>query len=183
MTAGLPKSNLNELLSLAYPELRLMAEGFLSRGSPDPVLQPTSLVHEVYLRLLRQDGAEWSGRTHCLAVAAMTMRRILIDQARRSSLRRRHNRELRVGPASLFGRGVGQRTNLLALEEALRRLAIDHPRKARVVQLRFYGGLTLDETAEALSTCPRTIERDWRYARAWLFRELSGGATPSAASA
>lgn len=183
MNAGLTKSSLNRLLSLAYPDLRSMARRLLSRERGFRVLQPTALVHEAYLRLLRQELASWSGRTHCLAVAAMTMRRILIDEARKDSFHRQRQGEIRVALAPLLGGGPPQMTNLLALEEAIRRLSAEHPRKARVVELRFYGGLSFDDTAEALMTSPRTIERDWRYARAWLYRELSGVPSTSAESA
>lgn len=162
----------DRLLPLVYDELRRVAEQEMDHETPGHTLQPTAVVHEVYLRLVVQDRVEWRGRAHFFAVAAQAIRRILVDHARRRiTAKRGGNRlkfELHEQLVSAFERSV----DVLALDEALVRLAATHPRNARIVQARFFGGLTVKEVAEVLGVGTATVEREWRFARAWLYDRL-----------
>jgi RNA polymerase sigma factor (TIGR02999 family) len=168
------KSGVNELLPLVYDELRRLAESFLSHERPDHTLSATALVHEAYLKLVDQTSARWQDRAHFFAVASQAMRRILVDHARAQARLKRGGALQRVtldGQAELASKPD---TDLVALDDALNRLADTSPDSIRVVEMRYFGGMTIDETAAALGLSTATIEREWRYARAWLFRELAG---------
>jgi RNA polymerase sigma factor (TIGR02999 family) len=167
----------SELLPLVYDELRKLAARKLAGEKPGQTLQATALVHEAYLRLVGQDGRSWNGRGHFFAAAAEAMRRILVEKAR-SKRREKHGGgrvRVELDDAELVGRMPAE--DLLALDEALIRLASEDPRKARLVELRFFAGLNLEEAAEVLGVSAVTAKRDWRYARAWLHREVTGDST------
>jgi RNA polymerase sigma factor (TIGR02999 family) len=162
-----------ELIAIVYPELRRMAALYLRRKAPNHTLQPTALVHELYVRLLAANPVEWQDRIHFFAVAAQQMRRILIDYLRAAWASKRGGGQLRVTLTEL-AQQIGPRSDdLLALDEALTRLAERDPRAARVVELRFFGGLHERDAALALNISVATLKRDWKFARAWLSAELS----------
>ncbi|MEM7583611.1 MAG: sigma-70 family RNA polymerase sigma factor [Acidobacteriota bacterium] len=163
---------LDELTPMVYSELRRLAQSYMSREAPEHMLQPTALVHEAYLRLVGLD-VNWHGRQHFFAVAARLMRRILIDFARQQAAAKRGGPER---PLALDGLelAIEQATDLLALDDALQQLAAIDERKARVVELRFFAGLTIDETADVLEVSHATVERDLKLAKAWLAREMDG---------
>ncbi len=163
---------LGELTPIVYGELRRLAQSYMSREGPEHVLQPTALVHEAYLRLVGLD-VRWHGRQHFFAVAARLMRRILIDFARQQTAAKRGGPERTVALDGLEI-AIEQASDLLALDDALQRLAEMDERKARVVELRFFAGLTIDETAEVISVSHATVERDLKLAKAWLAREMDG---------
>ena len=164
---------LNELIPLIEQELHRIAHQFMNRESPGHTLQTTALVNEAYLRLIDQNSVRWQNRAHFFAIAARTMRRILIDYARKSARAKRGGKARKI---SLDDVAVvvshEQSAELVALDEALERLAARDPRRGRVVELRFFGGLNTDEVAEVLGISPNTVTRDWNMARAWLAREL-----------
>lgn len=168
---------LEALTPLVYDDLRRLA-GYLLRGErPGHTLQPTALVNEAYLKLAGQRGTPWHNRSHFVAIAARAMRQILVDYARgRHRAKRNHGASfLPLDEAIAF---AGERaTDLLALDQALNRLSAMDPRKARVVELRFFGGLDNEEIAELLHTSANTVMRDWSFAKAWLAREM-GTAVP-----
>jgi RNA polymerase sigma-70 factor (ECF subfamily) len=162
------------LLAALYRELHAMARQRLRRERPGSTLQTTALVHESYLRLVDQRRVEWRDRGHFLALAATSMRRVLIDRAR---ARRAGKRGAGVVPLTLSDAdalGIDPALEILEVDEALRRLAAAFPRPARVVELRFFGGLELEEIGAVLEVTERTVQRDWAFARAWLARELGG---------
>jgi len=166
---------LDRLVPLVYDELRRQARLQLRRERAGHTLQPTALVHEAFLRLAGQRRAQWQNREQFFAVAARAMRRVLVDHARaRGAAKRGDGRTLIAldeAPAPSAPPGV----DVLALDRALDRLGEIDPRQARVVELRYFGGLTAPETASALDVSLATVNRDWAMARAWLFRELGGG--------
>jgi RNA polymerase sigma factor (TIGR02999 family) len=162
-----------ELLPLVYEELRQLAAAKMAQEKPGQTLQATALVHEAYLRLVDQEAAQrWDSRGHFFAAAAEAMRRILIEGARRKRAEKRGGgwQRQELMDAELAVDTAGE--DLFAVDEALTRLAAAEPDLARLVQLRFFGGLSLEETARCLGISPRTAYRDWAYARAWLRREL-----------
>ncbi|HXJ59358.1 MAG TPA: ECF-type sigma factor [Verrucomicrobiae bacterium] len=164
-----------QLLPLVYEELRRLAASKLSAEKAPQTLQPTALVHEAWLRLAREEKQAWNGRTHFMSAAAEAMRRILIDNARRKRAIRHGGGQERVDMDDLGLEICAPDTDdeeLLAIHEALDALAAHDARKAEVVKLHFFVGLTLGETAEALAVSEPTAKRDWTYARTWLFREL-----------
>ncbi len=163
-----------ELLPLVYEQLRAIAGSYF-RGQPaDNTLQPTALVHEAYLKLVNAPSRDWNGRVHFCAVAATAMRQILHDRARRRKTAKRGGDARRV-PLDWMVTPTNKSTiDLEALDEALERLSQLSPRQARMVELRYFGGLTIDETAQVLDVSAATVENDWRVARAWLNRELRG---------
>lgn len=166
---------LDQMLPLVYDELHRLAAGYLSRERADHTLQPTALVHEAYLRLISQRDVDWRNRAQFLGVAAGMMRRILVNHARDRVAAKRGGPKEQVS-LSLVGAVSGvPDVDLIALEEALDRLTVLDPRKARVVELRFFGGLTTEEIAEVLDTSRPTVERDWSFARAWLYDAIQGG--------
>jgi len=166
-----------ELLPLVYQDLRRLAERYMSRERPGHTLQPTALVHEVYLKLVDQTRANWKGKSHFFAVAAQAMRRLLIDHARGRRREKRGGARQRVTLAESLLPSTGNELDfeeLLSLNSALEKLATVEARADQVVEFRFFGGLTVPEVAHVLDVSARTVEGDWTYARAWLRRELSG---------
>lgn len=166
---------IQELLPLIYDDLRRMARGLYHGNVAQRTLQPTALVHEAYLRLVGAPARHFEGRLHFLRVAALAMRQLLTDYARERSAQKRGGGLERVTIGNLATDEAGEPTDgldALALEEALVKLAELHPRQARVVELRFLTGLSVEETAEALGIAPRTARFDWQMARAWLTRFL-----------
>lgn len=164
----------DELLPLVYDELRRRAAAHVRGERRDTVLQPTALVHEAYIRLVGQRRAVWHNRTQFLAVASQLMRRILVDRARARKMAKRSGRWTRVALDDGVKTAPGADVDVLDLDAALTSLAEFDARKSRIAELRFFTGLSLEETAEALGVSLATVERDWQAARAWLFRELSG---------
>jgi RNA polymerase sigma factor (TIGR02999 family) len=162
------------LMPLVYQELRRQAAGRLRRERRGQTLQPTALVHEVYLRLVDQRNALWQNRAQFFAVASQMMRRILVDRARAHKMAKRSGRWTRVtlDEAVQVARPVD--VDVLDLDAALTRLAQFDPRKSQIAEHRFFGGLSLDEAAEVVGVSRATVERDWQAARAWLFKELGG---------
>ena len=165
---------LPKLIPLIYNELRRLAARFLRDEREGHTLQPTALVHEAYLRLAGQNRAEWHNRAQFMAVAAQVMRRILVDYARQHVAAKRGGgapiSELGLHEASA---GAEQSEETLAIDEALARLAALDPQQAHVVEMRYFGGLTVEETADALGIAPRTVKRDWAMAKAWLRMEIA----------
>jgi RNA polymerase sigma factor (TIGR02999 family) len=162
-----------QLLPLIYVELRRLAAAKMAGESPDHTLQPTALVHEAYIRLVgRNESPRWESRGHFFAAASVAMRRILVESARRKrSLR--HGGELSRRQADPDREAAPQADDkILAIDEALERLAEQHPEVAKLVELKYFAGLTLDEAAAALGVSSRTSDRYWAYAKAWLYREL-----------
>jgi RNA polymerase sigma factor (TIGR02999 family) len=162
------------LVPLVYDELHRMARRYLAGERSNITLQATALVNEVCLRLLGWDKTHWKNRGHFFGVSAQMMRRVLVDIARRRLAERRGGGEaVRVPLDDVDVAAREPDADLVAVDEALERLAIEDPRKARVVELRFFGGLSVDETADALGVSPRTVHNDWAFARAWLYRALA----------
>jgi RNA polymerase sigma factor (TIGR02999 family) len=164
---------LASLVPLVYEELRHMAERYLARESPGHTLQPTALVHETYLKLVDQNRATWKNRGHFFAVAAQTMRRLLVDYARHRDADKRGGSSTRVALEEASSIASEQNAEVIALDEALDKLALLDKTQAQIVELRYFGGLTLDEIAEATGSSPSTVGRAFRLAKAWLYRELS----------
>ncbi|HEX5030446.1 MAG TPA: sigma-70 family RNA polymerase sigma factor [Candidatus Eisenbacteria bacterium] len=171
---------LNALLPLVYDEMRRLAGSYLRNEGAGHTLQPTALAHEAYLRLLDQRQVSWQNRAHFMGLAAQAMRRILVDHARRRGAQKRGGGAMRVTleDADAAGEAISSALPLDVpaeeLDEALDRLASLDERQARVVELRFFTGLSIEEAAEALGVSPATVKRDWTLARAWLHRELKG---------
>jgi RNA polymerase sigma-70 factor (ECF subfamily) len=166
------KSVVPQLMPLVYDELRRLAASYMRRERPDHTLQPTALVHEAYLRLVEQRATSWKNRAHFFGVAAQLMRRILVDHARGRLRNKRGGEGQKVSLDEAFVFSPDQSAEIVDVDEALSRLEKLDPRQCRVVELRFFGGLTVDEAAEALHISPRTVEREWQFARAWLYMEL-----------
>jgi RNA polymerase sigma factor (TIGR02999 family) len=160
------------LIPLVYRELRRRAGAYLRRERPGHTLQPTALVHEAYLRLVGQRKLAWKNRAQFLALAAQMMRRILVDHARRGKVGKRSGRWMRVELDAAVPAPDAD-SNVVALNDLLNRLAEFDLRKSRVVELRYFGGLSLNETARVLGVSPATVDREWRLARAWLRRRLN----------
>jgi RNA polymerase sigma-70 factor (ECF subfamily) len=168
----------DELMPLVYDELRRLAQSYMRRERGEHTLDATGLVHEAYLRLVHQERVHWRGRSHFFAVGAQVMRRLLVDHARRKHADKRGGDWAQVtleGAEALLGTGIDRET-LLALDVALDELASFDPRGAEVVSLRFFGGLDVPDVAAMLGVSRRTVEGDWTHARAWLRRQLDGGA-------
>jgi RNA polymerase sigma-70 factor (ECF subfamily) len=163
------------LIEVLYAELREMAQAKLARERPGSTLQTTALVHEAYLRLIDQRAIDWRDRGHFLALAATMMRRVLVDRARARNARKRGGGEAAITLTDAAAAGFDAVADILDVDRVLDRLAAAYPRPARVVELRFFGGLELAEIAVVLGVTDRTIKRDWAFARAWLARELGGG--------
>jgi RNA polymerase sigma factor (TIGR02999 family) len=160
------------LLPLVYDELRALAAKALKRERHDHTLQPTALVHEAFLRLIDQKDAEYNSRTHFFAVSAQMIRRILVDHARQHHAAKRGGDWMKVTFEHASPAASDEVVDLLGLDEALTRLASLDERQSKVVEMRFFGGLSVEETATMLNVSPRTVEQDWRMAKAWLKREL-----------
>jgi RNA polymerase sigma factor (TIGR02999 family) len=169
---GTDQAGMAALLPMVYDELRSLADAYLKQERPDHTLQPTALVHEAYLRLAKAKGSHWENRVHFYRVAAKTMRRILINHARGHGAEKRGGGRKPISLNESQAASPGQAIDLLALDDALTRLSSMDTTAARIVELRFFGGCTISETAEALDISPATVERDWRTARAWLHAEL-----------
>jgi len=171
--AGAPGA-VDQLLTQVYDELKVLAAGYLRAERADHTLQTTALVHEAYLKLVDQRRTSWQNRGHFFGTAAQAMRRILVDHARRRRARKRDAGR----PVTLDEELAGQAAesgDLLAVDQALERLALLDARQARIVELRYFGGLSIEQTAEALEISPATVKRDWVSAKAWLQRELAEG--------
>jgi RNA polymerase sigma factor (TIGR02999 family) len=160
------------LLEVVYPELRRLAAAMMRRERRDHTLQPTALVHEAYLKLADRVGTGWQDRAHFFGVASRAMRQVLVDHARRRGARKRGSAATRITFNESERGGGGWEPDLLALHDALDRLAAVDARGARVVELRVFGGLTVDEVAQALGVSRRTVDGDWAVARMWLARAL-----------
>lgn len=162
-----------KLLPLVYEEFRQLARHYLQQERANHTLQPTALVHEAYMKLIDQSRVNWQGRTHFFAVAAQAMRRILVDHARHHLRLKRGGGQHRVMLDENVALSAKDRDeDVVALDEALQKLADFDPRQAKVVEMRFFAGLSVEEVAEQLGVSKRTVEGDWTMARAWLSREL-----------
>jgi RNA polymerase sigma-70 factor (ECF subfamily) len=169
---GTSGKHVDDLVPLVYDELRRVAARYLRRESPGNTLQPTALVHEAFLKLAQQQRVDWQGRTHVLAIGAKAMRRILVDHAKRKR-RVKHGGGLkRIELDEATALSPQRDADLLAVDEALEKLAQIDQRQATIVELRFFGGMTVEEVAEALGVSKRTVEAEWTMVRAWLRREL-----------
>ena len=166
---------LDDLMPLVYDELQRIAQRHLRRESSDRTLQTTALVHEAYLRMLGQAEVAWQSRAQFFGLAATLMRRILVDHTRERCAEKRGGGQfhLSLSHADLFARSP--EIGLLTLDEALQTLAAIKPQHCRIIELRYFGGLTIEETAEVLKISPATVKREWATARAWLHREIAGG--------
>jgi RNA polymerase sigma factor (TIGR02999 family) len=174
---GGDKAALDALLPLVYAELRRIARHYLSNERSDHTLQSTALVHEAYLRLAKQQLPEWQNRAHFFAVAAQLMRQILVDHARTHRASKRGGAVYVLGLEEAEEKAQPLDLDIVALDDALKTLAELDLQQSRVVELKFFGGLSIEETAEVLGVSPSTVKREWITARAWLYRELERGAT------
>jgi RNA polymerase sigma factor (TIGR02999 family) len=163
---------LERLIPLVYDELHALASRYLSRERRDHTLQTTALVNEAFVKLAGQRKVDWQSRAHFFGIAAKLMRRILVDHARSQGADKRGGREVRVALEEDVAQQDGPDVDLIALDAALAKLEALDPRQARVVELRYFGGLSVDETAEALGSSPATVKRDWTLARAFLHQQL-----------
>jgi len=168
------RQSLDSLLPVVYQELRRLAASYIRHEKPGQTLQPTALVHEAYLRLMKDRPDRWQNKAHFCAIAAHSMRQILIERARARNAQKRWGEKARITLEEELVQGGERTVDLLALDEAIERLAALDPAQARIVELRFFGGLTVEETADALDVSPATVKRHWTVARAWLARELEG---------
>lgn len=166
-------SALDRLMPLVYKELHRLARRYMRQERRDHTLQATSLVNEAYLRLIDVNRVEWRNRAHFLALAAQMMRRILVESARSRHRQKRGGGAVHVNLDDVLELPDSKERDLLALNDALSALATFDARMGQVVELRFFGGLTVEETAEALDVSPETVMRDWKTAKAWLLREIS----------
>jgi RNA polymerase sigma-70 factor, ECF subfamily len=171
--AGGDRTALDRLTPRVYQELRRMARNFVRQERTGRTIQATALVHEAYLRLLQVDNVNWEQRAHFFAICAQVMRRILLEGARRRATSKRGEGLERVTLGDVPQADTSRAGKLIALDEALNRLSKADPRKAQVIELRFFGGLTVEETAAVLKVSPDTVARDWRSARAWLLSEIA----------
>lgn len=169
------QSALNRLMPLVYDELRRLARRCLRRERAGHTIQTTTLVHEAYLRLIDADRVPWQNRAHFFAIAAKLMRRILVDEARKRHFQKRGGEFTRISLDDALVMSAERCSELLALDEALDRLARFAARKSQVVELRFFGGMSIEETAAALNVSTDIVKREWRTAKLWLLRELKGG--------
>jgi RNA polymerase sigma-70 factor, ECF subfamily len=167
------KTAFDKLMPLVYGELRQMAKRYMDRQPTGHTLQTTALIHEAYLRLVGQSEVQWQNRAHFFGVAARAMRHILVDYARNRQAAKRGGAVQQVTLDEAATVSAEQAAELVALDDALESLAAFDRRKSQVVELRYFGGLTVEETAEVLQVSPGTVARDWRLARTWLLRELS----------
>ena len=170
-TAG-DQSALNKLAPLVEAELHRLARLYLKREHPGHTLQTTALVNEAYLRLIDWKNVQWQNRAHFFGVSAQLMRRILVDHARRQRYLKRGGQAMKISLDEAKIGSAERAKDLVALDEALTRLAAIDPRKSQIVELRFFGGLSVEETAEGVKVSPRTVKRDWSLARACLYSEL-----------
>jgi RNA polymerase sigma-70 factor (ECF subfamily) len=166
---------LERLMPLVHAELRRLARGQMAGERRGHVLQATALVNEAYLRLVNLRQVQWRDRAHFFAMAARLMRRVLVDAARERRAQRRGGGQVLVTFDEDLPVSADPPYDLVALDDALQALAVDHSRKARVVELRFFGGLSVDQTAHVLDVSDDTMTRDWKFAKAWLLREMTAG--------
>ena len=170
--AGDPKAR-EQVLPLVYEELRSIARGYFVRERRGHTLQATAIVHDAYVRLIENSGIEWRNRAHFVGMAARSMRHILVDHARHRNAAKRGGKEAKLTLVEADALAMGRPPDLLALDDALAALARVDELKASIVELRFFGGLTVAETASYLEIAPATVTRHWNRARAWLYRQLS----------
>ncbi|HXK06331.1 MAG TPA: sigma-70 family RNA polymerase sigma factor [Verrucomicrobiae bacterium] len=170
------KRALDEMTPMVYEELRRLARRFLAAERPDHTLQPTALVHEAYLRLIDQHAVDWRNRAHFLAMAATMMRRILINHAQAHKAAKREGSVQMVALDEAFGVRLDPRLDILHLNTTLERLTSLDQQQGRVVELRYFGGLSVEETAEVLGISPATVKREWSTARLWLMHQMEGDA-------
>jgi len=168
------KESLDKLMPVVYDELRRQAARYLRREQPGHTLQTTALIHEAYVRLVDQHNVQWQNRAHFFGIAAQMMRRILVDHARTKKRAKRGGSDIKISLDDATVMVKGQDLDVVAVDEALTRLAKIDEQQSRVVELRFFSGLTVEETAEVMGISPATVKRDWSMAKAWLHRELSG---------
>ena len=168
------KESLDKLMPVVYDELRRQPARYLRREQPGHTLQTTALIHEAYVRLVDQHNVQWQNRAHFFGIAAQMMRRILVDHARRKKRAKRGGSDIKISLDDATVAVQGQDLDVVAVDEALTRLAKIDEQQSRVVELRFFSGLTVEETAEVMGISPATVKRDWSMAKAWLHRELSG---------
>ena len=166
------RSALDRLMPLVYGELHQLAEHYMSREDPAHTLQSTALVHEAYLKLIDQQRVQWKNRAQFFGVAAQMLRRILVDHARIAKAQKRGGEARKLSLDEAVDAPEARDLDLVALDDAMNALAQIDAQQSRVIELRFFGGLTVEETAEALDISPATVKRDWVTAKAWLFREL-----------
>jgi RNA polymerase sigma factor (TIGR02999 family) len=172
------KAALDRLMPLVYSELHNLAEGYLRRERADHSLEATALVNEAYLRLVDVQRVQWENRAHFFAISARLLRQILVDFARRRSYQKRGGGIMHISLEATLLVGEQPDDDLAALDEALKKLAEIDLRKSQVVELRFFGGLNVEETASVLEVSVETVKRDWRLAKSWLKRQLSEGDPP-----
>lgn len=165
---------LEQLIPMVYPELRRMARRYMGRENAQHTLQTSALINEAYLRLIDQQEVEWQDRAHFYAVAAQVMRHILVDHARKHRYIKHGGGTQHIALDDIAVLKEERASEFIALDDALNGLAEIDQRKSRIVELRFFGGLTVEETAQVLDISPITVKREWRAARAWLLREISG---------
>jgi RNA polymerase sigma factor (TIGR02999 family) len=165
---------LERLMPLVYDELRRLARNYLRHERPDHTLQCTALVHEAYIRMVNQKEVSWQNRSHFFGVAAQSIRHILVDYARAYQTAKRGSGAHKLSLDAAMGVPAGQDIDLIALDDALNQLAAIDAQQGRVVELRFFGGLSIEETAAVLKISPATVKREWVMAKAWLFQNLSG---------
>jgi RNA polymerase sigma factor (TIGR02999 family) len=172
--SGGDQEALEKLTPLVYAELRRAAHRYMARERPDDTLQTSALVNEIYMRLVDAQQVNWQDRAHFFGVCARLMRRVLTDFARSRGYLKRGGRSLHVALDESLVVSPEPRADLVALDEALNAFAAIDPRKSQVVELRFFGGLSVEETAEVLKVSPDTVKRDWKLARVWLLGEMAG---------
>jgi RNA polymerase sigma factor (TIGR02999 family) len=170
---------LDQLFPIVYEELRRLAGYYLRMEAPGPTLQPTALVHEAYLRLVKDVDRDWAGRTHFFAVSSRIIRHLLVDHARETRAQKRGGGAGHVPLDEAFGVAAPENLDLVELDEALDELAALDPMKARIIELRFFGGLSVADTAVVLKVAPVTVKRHFAVARLWLHRRLRGDTEPS----
>jgi RNA polymerase sigma factor (TIGR02999 family) len=164
---------LADLLPLVYDELRRLAASYMRFESPGHTLQPTAVVHEAYMRLIQQREVHWKSRAHFFGIAARMIRRILVDHVRATRAQKRGSGFAALSLDEALGVGEQKSWEIIALDDALKTLAQLDPQQAKIVELRFFAGLSIDETAAIVGVSPATVKRDWVSAKAWLFRQLS----------
>lgn len=169
------RAALDRLMPLVHTELRRLARHYMSRERPGHTLQTAALVNEAYLRLVEQQGMRWENRAHFFGIAARLMRQILVEHARSRQAAKRGGGQYRLSLSKVDRVAPRPDLSLLALDEALGRLEAADPQKSRIVELRYFGGLGIEETAEVIGVSPATVKRDWSMARAWLRCELGDG--------
>ncbi len=168
------KAALDKLMPLVEKELRRLAHSYMRHEAPGHTLQTTALVNEAYLKLIDQNRTQWQNRAHFFGIAAQIMRRILLNYARDQRRQKRGGDAIQVSLSEVAVVGLEDTNELIALDEALQRLTALDERKSRVIELRYFGGLDVEETAEVLKVSSVTVMRDWAFAKAWLSREISG---------